>query len=177
MTGYGLYQTGPGFNIHHQVQDPRLGNSAVSSAGLQLPMTGKAMTPNQRTELSAWPQAWSWSAGVRTGPVQLPMPIQWTQCPDALGEHDSSSSRPAGNINCFVRGWKAQQVRPLSWPSFVAVPGSVNEFSWTSSNRPLSVKPTMFQNYQNHLRTPSQHSSRHQGFSRVIKGLSPNPAC
>lgn len=54
-----------------------------------------------------------------TGPPRLPMPVQWTACPAARGGGTvASSSRPAGDADCLIRAWTAEQVGPLYWPSF-----------------------------------------------------------
>ena len=73
------------------------------------------------------------STRMGTGPVQVLRPVP---CLDSVPHCTWGTGQPAHLSQmgmCHVRKWKAEQNRPLSWPSLQQVPGSVDALRWTWS--------------------------------------------
>lgn len=52
------------------------------------------------------------------GLLNCPCKSQYAQM--HTGDMTVNSSRPAQNVDCLIRGWKAKQFGQLFWPSFIA---------------------------------------------------------
>lgn len=53
----------------------------------------------------------------------MPAPVEWAAYLDVYRDMRSRLSRPSEDTE-FLEGWKAEQVRPSSWPSFAACHGA-----------------------------------------------------